>query len=189
MHDIEPHFAWRHLYTAETDPHSPFFRRKYSEIYFSNAVYNYLIHPQWDEFGSLTLYIKILFIDYKKQYCILEFIGEWNDLLYNDIMFLYRNVIEELIEKGISYFILIGENVLNFHSDGDDYYQEWFDNLDDGWIVCINFRAHVVDDFVKAHIDYYLAFGGKFDEFNWRAYLPDQLFTSINSLIMKRLNP
>ncbi|MDP3441595.1 MAG: hypothetical protein Q8T08_01935 [Ignavibacteria bacterium] len=189
MHDIEPHYNWRHLYVADEDPNSPFYGRQYSEIYFSNAVYNYLIHPQWDEFGSQTLYLKILHCNYKKKFCILEFIGEWNDLLYNDIMFLYRNVIEEMIDNGIVYFILIGENVLNFHADGDDYYQEWFDNIEDGWIVCLNFRDHVVHDFMKARIDYYLAFGGKFDEFNWRAYEPNQLFISINSLIMKRLNP
>jgi imidazoleglycerol phosphate synthase glutamine amidotransferase subunit HisH len=53
MHDIEPHFGWRHLYIAAEDPHSPFYRRKYSEFYFTNTVYNYYIHPQWDEFGTI----------------------------------------------------------------------------------------------------------------------------------------
>jgi len=92
MHEIEPHFNWRHLYRAEDDPHSPFYRRTYSEIYFTNTVYNYYIHPQWDEFGSQTLYAKILFCDYDKHFCVIELMGEWNDLLYNDIMFLYRNL-------------------------------------------------------------------------------------------------
>lgn len=189
MHDIEPHFNWRHLYTAEDDPDSPFYGRVYSEIYFTNAVYNYLIHPQWDEFGSQTLYLKLLYVNYEKAFCVIELIGEWNDLLYNDIMFLYRNVIETLLDSGIRYFVLIGENVLNFHPDGDDYYQEWFDNIEDGWIVCLNFREHVVRDFVKARIDYYLAFGGKFNTYNWRGYQPIQLFNTLNELVMKRLNP
>lgn len=189
MHEIEPHYHWQHLYQAENDPRSPFAGRTYSEIYFSNAVYNYYIHPQWDEFGSLTLYAKILYCDYKRGFCVLELIGEWNDLLYNDIMYLYRNLIEPLLDEGIRHFILLGEQVLNFHADGDDYYQEWFDNIEDGWIVCLNFRDHVIHEFVRAHIDYYLAFGGKFDEFNWRGYQPIQLFNIINELVMKRLNP
>ncbi|MBS4060509.1 MAG: hypothetical protein KG029_08930 [Bacteroidetes bacterium] len=189
MHDIEPHFNWRNLYTAEEDSRSPFYGREYSEIYFSNAVYNYLIHPQWDEFGSQTLYMKILYCNYEKKFCVLELIGEWNDLLYNDIMFLYREVVELLIDEGIIHFVLIGENVLTFHADTDDYYQEWFDCIDDGWIVCLNFREHVIYDFVKARLDYYLAFGGKFDHFNWRSYHPLQLYSTINEMIMKRLNP
>lgn len=189
MHDIEPHFNWRHLYVAAQDPASPFFRRRYSEFFFTNKIYNYLIHPQWDEFGSETLYLKILYCNYQKHFCVIELIGEWNDVLYNDVMYLYRNVVEVLIAQGIKFFILIGENVLNFHSDTDDYYQEWFDNLEDGWIVCLNFRDHVVRDFVDARLDYYMAFGGKFDNFNWRGMNPNQLFDAINSLIMKRLNP
>lgn len=189
MHDIEPHFGWRDYYTAEHDPKSPFFGRQYSEIYFTNTIYNYYIHPQWDEFGSNTLYLKILACNYSLHYCVIEFLGEWNDLLYNDIMFLYRDVVEPLLDQGIHYFILVGENVLSFHDDGDDYYQEWFDNIEDGWIVCLNFREHVIHDFVKARLDYYLAFGGKFDQFNWRGVLPDQLFQQIDELVMKRLNP
>src|SRR5690349_18387201 len=115
MHDIEPFYNWRHIYVSEQDERSPFYGRVYSEFEFSNTVYNYYIHPQWDDFGSNTLYIKILFADYERQFVILEFIGEWNDALYNDIMFLKREVVEELESQGIRKFILIGENVLNFH--------------------------------------------------------------------------
>jgi len=189
MHELEPFYNWRHLYIAADDSRSPFHGKIYSEMYFSHAVYNYVIHPQWDEFGSATLYLKILQCDYQKQYAVIELLGEWNDLLYNDIMFFYRNVIEELLDQGIIHFILIGENILNFHADGDDYYQEWFENIEDGWIVCLNFRDHVIDEFIRARLDYYLAFGGRFDEFNWRALEPGQLFASINELVMKRLMP
>lgn len=189
MHNIEPYWSWRHLYTAEEDERSPFFGREYSEFEFTHAIYDYVIHPQWDEFGSSTLYIKILYANYEMGFCIIEMIGEWNDVLNNDIMFLKRNVIEQLTENGISRFVLIGENVLNFHSSDTDYYEEWFEELDDGWIVGINFRNHVISEFKGANLDYYIAFGGRFDDFSWRAHDPIQLFSRIDSLIMKRLNP
>jgi hypothetical protein len=189
MHDIEPYYRWRSLYTASEDERSPFYGREYSEFEFTGKIYNYLIHPQWDHMGSETLYIKILFADYDKGYSILEFIGEWNDCLYNDVMFLYRNVVEPLIDNGITRFILIGENVLNFHYSDDSYYQEWFDQLEDGWIVCLNFRPHVIHEFQSGHLDYYMAMGGKFDDFSWRTLLPEKLFYVVDQLIMRRLNP
>ena len=46
---------------------------------------------------------------------------------------------------GINKYILIGENILNFHYSDDSYYEEWFDdNGDNGWIVLLNFREHVL---------------------------------------------
>ncbi len=188
MHEIEPYYNWRGNYVAADDPESPFFDREYSEFTFTNSIYNFLIHPQWDEFGSHTLFVKILMVNYDLQYCIIEMLGEWNDLLYNDIMFLYRNVIETLLENNIKYFILIGENVLNFHYDTDDYYEEWFSNIDDGWIVGINFRDFVIKEFEDCNIDYYIAFKGEFNDFVWRTLLPDQLFEKVNNIIMKRLS-
>ncbi len=189
MYDLVPYYAWRHLYIASEDERSPFSGREYSEFKFTNAIYDHLIHPQWDEFGSATLYLKILYVNYDLGFSIIELIGEWNDALYNDIMFLKRNVAEQLMECRINKFIIIGENVLNFHSGDNDYYQEWFEDLEDGWIVGLNFRNHVISDFKAANLDYYIAFGGKFDNFNWRCYDPSQLFKAINAQIMKRLNP
>jgi hypothetical protein len=104
-------------------------------------------------------------------------------------MYLYRNVIEILVEQNIKYFILIGENVLEFHADTNDYYEEWFDNIGDGWIVGLNFRDHVLKEFADANIDYFIAFGGRFAEIVWRKYLPEQLFDIVNNLITKRLEP
>lgn len=187
MHNIEPYYHWRDLYVSEQDSYSPFFERVYSEFTFTNSVYDHLIHPQWDEFGSQTLFMKLLMVNYDKQYCIIELIGEWNDLLYNDIMFLYTNIIEQLIENGIKYFILVGENVLNFHADTNDYYEEWFNNIEDGWIIGINFRDFVIDEFEEANIDYYIATRGDFNNFAWRTLMPDQLFSKLNSIISKRL--
>ena len=187
MHQIEPFTNWNNLYSASKDSRSPFYGRQYSETMCHNVIYNYYIHPQWDEFGSETLYLKILFVSYEKQYAIIELFGEWNDILYNDVMFLYRDVIESLLEHGIKHFILIGENILNFHSDSDDYFAEWYDNIEDGWIIGVNFRQHLIDEFKMANIDQYIAFYGQFDELPWRSIQPDQLFKLLNQLIVKQL--
>ncbi len=52
----------------------------------TQTIYNYYIHPQWDDFGSRTLYLKVLLADYDEQYVIIELFGEWNDAIENDIM-------------------------------------------------------------------------------------------------------
>ena len=189
MYDIEPYYSWRHLYVSDEDHRSPFYGRIYSESGFTNAIYDHLIHPQWDEMGSSTLYIKILFVNYELGFCIIEMLGEWNDVIYNDVMYLKRNVADVLIGAGVRKFILIGENVLNFHHAENDYYQEWTDDLEDGWIVALNFRKHVISEFTGANLDYFIAFGGKFDYFNWRSYDPNQLFLVIDAQMLKRLNP
>jgi hypothetical protein len=188
MQNIEPFYSWRHLYDASEDSKSPFYGRIYSETQCINSVYNYFIHPLWDEMGSATLYVKILYADYKLKFCVIELLGEWNDLLYNDIMFLKRNIVEALMDAGINKFIFVGENVLNFHADDDSYYQEWFDELEDGWIALINFREHVLTEIQRGRLDYYMAIGGKLDEINWRTLRPDQFFIIVNNLITKRLN-
>jgi len=187
MHDIEPFYNWRHLYIASEDERSPFFGREYSEFFFSSSIYNYFIHPQWDGFGSATLYLKILYVNYEEKFCIIELLGEWNDCLYNDIMYLKRNVVEYLEEQGITKFILIGENVLNFHHDDDSYYQEWFDEIEDGWIACVNFRDHVVNEFEEASLDYYLAMGGKLNELPWRTSEPLKVYQAVERVLTKRL--
>ena len=189
MHDIEPFYNWRNLYVASEDERSPFYGRIYSEFEFSHAIYNYLIHPQWDEIGSPTLFIKVLYADYEQGTVIMELIGEWNDCLHNDIMYLKRNIIEPMIEEGIRKFILIGENVLNFHYSDDCYYQEWFDEVEEGWIVGINFRDFVISEFTAANIDYYIAFGKHFDDLNWQKFTPNQLIAFIEHQMSRRLNP
>ena len=189
MHTIEPYFKWRDLYTAEEDKKSPFYGRKYNEFSFTNKIYNYFIHPQWDSFGSSTLYIKIIFADYEKKYACIELIGEWNDCLHNDIMYLKRNLIEKLMKNGIYKFLLIGENVLNFHTSDDSYYEEWFEEVNDesGWIIGLNFREHVLVEMKKTHLHYYILMNENFDEINWRIYEPQLLHEHIDNLLMKAL--
>jgi len=186
MHEIEPFFNWRHLYTAEEDERSPFYGRTYSEFEYSQAVYNYYIHPQWDEFGSRTLYMKLIYADYELNFVIIELIGEWNDAIENDIMTLKRDVIDKMEAEGVTKFILIAENVLNFHSGDKDYYQEWFDEVTDeeGWIVALNMPEATQHDFRKRKLNYFIEL---MDIPNWRVFTPEHLFTKINEEISKRL--
>jgi hypothetical protein len=188
MQDIEPHYLWRDFYKSEDDERSPFYEREYSEFEYTNKVYNYLLHPQWDEFGSSTLYLKILYVDYREGFVIIEMIGEWNDAINNDIMFLKRDVVEEFEANGINKFILIGENVLNFHASDDSYYEDWFQDVGDGWIVAINFQDHVLQEFRQNNIDYYLNFGGELDNLIWRKLLPNQVYRNVENIISRRLS-
>lgn len=187
MQDIEPFYSWRHLYISAEDELSPFYGREYSEFEYSNTVYNYYIHPQWDDFGSNTLYMKTLYADYEAGFAIMEFIGEWNDAINNDIMLLKRDIADDMIARGINKFILIGENVLNFHASDDCYYQEWCEDVEDGWVVALNFRDHVLQEFQKNCIDYYIVYGGELNELRWRMYQPQQLFEKVNMVISHRL--
>ena len=75
--------------------------------------------------------------DYAEKYAIIELIGEWNDAIENDIMELKREVLEKFMYEGIYKFILIAENVLNFHSSDKEYYEELFEEVteENGWVV------------------------------------------------------
>lgn len=189
MHDIEPFWNWRHKYTAEEDERSPFFGEEHSEFFYSKAVYDHYIHPQWDAFGSSTLYMKVLFADYDEGYAVLELIGEWNDLLHNDIMHLKRNIVEPMMAQGITRFILIGENVLNFHTSDEEYYNEWFEEVsdDDGWIALLNFRPHVLEDLQRGNIDQYFLMGGRLNAVQWRTVEPETLLEQVQGQVMRRL--
>ena len=186
MHEIEPFYNWRHIYTSEEDPKSPFHGREYSEFEFTQSVYNYYIHPQWDDFGSRTLYLKVLMADYEEKYAIIELIGEWNDAVENDIMELKREVLEKFMYEGITKFILVAENVLNFHSGDRDYYEELYEELSDenGWLVILNMPEQTQYDFRKAHLQRYMEL---MEIDNWRTYKPFHLFRKIDTELSTRL--
>lgn len=188
MQDIEPYYHWRDLYSSTDDALSPFYGREYSEFEYTNTIYNFFIHPQWDDFGSPTLYVKVLFCDYDVRFAVIEFIGEWNDAINNDIMLLKRDVIDDMLKEGITKFILIGENILNFHASDDCYYQEWYEEVfEGGWIAAINFREHVLSEFQKNNIDYCLLFGGELNELNWRNFRPQHLLQKIDDVVKHRI--
>ena len=104
-------------------------------------------------------------------------------------MFLKRNVADVLIAQGIRQFILIGENVLDYHGDTTDYYEEWFEDIEEGFVLCLNFRSHVAQELTKFKVDNYLLFGGRFNEIPWRRSNPLQLFRILSALVTRRLNP
>lgn len=187
MQNIEPYYNWRHLYTAEEDKASPFYGRTYSEFEFSQTVYNYYIHPQWDFFGSKTLYLKLLFIDYEQGYAIIELLGEWNDAIENDIMMLRRDVTDNLYGLGITKYILIAENVLNFHSSDADYYEEWREQIeeDGGWVVILNMQEQSQYDFKKASLTNYVTL---MDFEGWRTLKPEVVFGQVDNEVIRRLN-
>ncbi|TXK37240.1 hypothetical protein FVR03_15670 [Pontibacter qinzhouensis] len=187
MHTIEPYYNWLDLYTAAEDPRSPLYGAENSLTDFTHTIYGYYIHPQWDDIDSETLFIKILFTDYDLGYTIIEFIGEWNDTLNNDIMKLKRNIIDPMVYEGIKHFILIGENVFNFHGSDDAYYEEWFEDVEDGWIAAICFRDFVLSEMRNYSIDYYINSGGTMEEVPWRTFTPKRLFGLVNGMIQKRL--
>ena len=185
MHDIEPFFKWRDNYVASEDKRSPFYGRAYSEFQFSEKIYNYYIHPQWDNFGSDTLYIKILFADYEEGFAVLELIGEWNDTIGNDVMFLKRDLIDPMVDTGIFRFILLNDNVLNFHGSDDCYYEEWYDDIkeEDGWICILNTLKHVHEEMNETQLGYFVNFGEHFNDIDWRLMTPKLLYLKVNILI------
>lgn len=172
---------------AEEDEQSPFYGRGYSEFEFSNTVYNYYIHPQWDEFGSRTLYLKILMADYDLNYAIIELIGEWNDAIENDIMTLRREVTDKLYAQGITKFILIAENVLNFHSSDDSYYENWREEVSDegGWIVILNMPEQSQYDFKRARLIHYVQL---MELVQWRTMKPELVFQQVDNTVLKLLD-
>ncbi len=184
MHNIEPFYRWREEYAVEDDEKSPFYGCTYTDW---KQVYNYLLHPLWDDFESNTLYLKILIADYEENYAIIELIGEWNDAVENDIRFLKRNVIETMLDAGISKYILLMDNVLNFHGDGDDYYEEWAEECQDafngGWIVMLNTFDHVADELHGNRLDNYVHFGQDYNDFNWRQYTPKAILKMVEQLM------
>lgn len=183
MHDIEPYFQWSHVYEAAEDKRSPLYGREYDEFYFTNAIYNFYIHPQWDSFGSTTLYLKILYVDYDHNYAIIELIGEWNDCIYSDIITLRQEITDQLQKEGIYKFILIVENVLNYHADDDNsYYEEWYEQVSDqeGWIAIVNPLRHVEEEMVKYGLNSYLHI---LSDANWRGNKPRSLLKWIEKQI------
>ena len=187
MHYLEPFFNWRHIYNSEEDIQNPFYGVVHSEFEFSQTVYNYYIHPQWDDFGSNTLYLRIIYIDYELHVATIEMIGEWNDAIENDIMQLKREVIDKLGQLNITKYILIVENILNFHSGDKDYYEEWYEEVSDnnGWIVAINMPEQSQYDFKKRKLNYFIEL---MDLPEWRTFKPHHLYKKIDDMLMKRLD-
>jgi hypothetical protein len=185
MQDIEPYYKWRSIYAPEDDAESPFYQKVYNDFQCTNSIYNYLIHPRWDNIGSSTLYVKVLFVDYDEGTCIIEMIGEWNDTLHNDIMYLKRNLIEIFQDKSIHKFVLILDNVLNFHGSDDCYYEEWHEELMDenGWVALLNTMEHINDEMSDTGLQYYMHYGPEYNAINWRIMKPNAVIHEVEKIV------
>lgn len=187
MHLIEPYYAWIKYYNSSLDERSPYHGKEYKYDQYSEEIYGYYIDQEWDFMGSETLYIKILFADYEKGFAVIEFIGEWNDAINNDIMHLKRNIIDYLTLQGINKYILIGENVMNFHGSDDCYYEEWFEDMEEGWIVAINFPKFVTDEWNVYNVDNFLIYSGDLEIANWRTLKPAALLERVTGILQRRI--
>ncbi len=173
------------MYAPEADSVSPYFGKVYNDSQCTHSIYNYYIHPRWDSIGSSTLYIKVLYTNYYEQFTIIEMLGEWNDCLHNDIMFLKRHVIELMQKEGISKFILILDNVLNFHGSDDCYYEEWNEEVaeENGWICFINIMDHVDEELHNTRLQHLIHFGKHLNNLNWRILQPQVFFHKVQHLV------
>jgi hypothetical protein len=184
MHTIEPFFLWRDDYTASEDEKSPFYGKQYSEFFFDKKIYNYLLHPQWEDIGSETIFIKALFVDYDLHYAIIECIGEWNDTLNNDIETLLLNVLQPMMAEGIHSFVFLMEAVYNFHGSDDLYYEELAENLDEkeGFICFVNLLEPVQSEMEAHDIHKHVYMGAKLNHIAWRPQKPYHLYLHIKNI-------
>lgn len=188
MHLLEPYSNWLKFYDSSKDKRSPFFGIEYNYDLYQQTIYGYYIDPGWDSIESETLFLKILYAHYEKGYAVIEFLGEWNDTLNNDVMTLKRNCLELLQKEGINKFILIGENIFNFHGSDDSYYEEWFEEVEEGWIAAVGFPDFIQSEMRKFGIDAYINMGGTLQIDQWRTLTPLGFCEVVEQLIHRRLN-
>jgi GMP synthase-like glutamine amidotransferase len=83
----------------------------------------------------------------------------------------------------------MGENVFNFHGNDTDYYEEWFDEVEEqnGWIAMLNVRKHVKEEINDHNLDYYFLMGGELEAVDWRTSTPRQFIKRIEQYVKKRL--
>jgi hypothetical protein len=79
------------------------------------------------------------------------------------------------------------ENVYNFHSDEDDYYMEFFEDLIEyeGYVCMINCYDHVEKEMERARLQYYLRFGPHLNDIDWRIKSPQHVLKEIEKQMNK----
>ena len=189
MFDIEPFQGWLFLYQNELDSNSPFAEIDHNSLYFDRFIYEFPVHPDWDEIDSENLLIKILFVSYEDKYAIIELLGDWNDLQQNDFRLLSDNCLRLLLEEGVNKFILIAENIFNTYLGPDDYYEALTEDLETGWLVLIRPREQMKMEFREYGIDQYVFWSDEWDDLNWRKLKPWQLFQLVDKKIGRLLMP
>jgi hypothetical protein len=187
LRDIEPFYGWLELYNHSQDNNSPFYEVEHNLFYYDRSINHIPAHPLWDDIGSESLLVKILYANYQENYAIIELFGEWNDLFDNDYKLLAENCLTYLIDHGINKFILICENVFHIYLEKDDYYEALQEELEDGWICALRLRDEVKEEMIHYHISPYFYWSDLLDELAWRRLKPFQLFALVNSRIHKAL--
>lgn len=183
---VEPFYGWLHLYSHDRDEHSPFHAVEHNLFEYDRHVYNFPAHPTWDHIDSESLLVKILYADYTRGFAVLEFLGEWNDLHENDFKLLRANCLDLLAAAGIVRYVFVLENVFHIYLDQPDYYEEFMDQLDGGWLVLLGARAEVQQDVVEYGLSDYFFWSAALDALNWRKMNPWHLLERIE-LVMSRL--
>lgn len=180
MFNIEPFYGWLHLYDPTCDEYSPFYGTEHNLFEFDRRIYDMPAHPLWDVIESENLLVKILYADYSQGYTIIELIGEWNDLQFNDFRLLCENCLQALVDHGIQKFILICENVFSAYLGMDDYYAAFTDELSsDGFIHLLQPRPLVTEEFRTYGISAYVDWNPALDDLNWRGMHPSQVLACV----------
>lgn len=177
---IEPFYGWLPLYSHERDSNSPFHAVDHNLFQFDRSINRIPAHPLWDDFGSESLLVKILFANYQEGYAILELFGEWNDLYDNDFKLLSENCLALLVEHGITRFILICENVFHGYFESDDYYEAMQEQLEDGWLVAMRLRPGMQEEMMEYGINSYFFWSPLLDQLLWRKMKPAKLFREVS---------
>ena len=176
LRHIEPFYGWLNYYSHEHDERSPFHDVEHNLFEFDRSINRIPAHPLWDDFGSESLLVKILYADYQRGYAILELFGEWNDLYDNDFKLLAENCLTYLMDHGSSQFVLICENVFHAYFESDDYYQAVQEELEDGWICAIRLRDDVKEEMEHYGLNHYIFWSPVLDEVSWRKLKPPQVY-------------
>mgnify|MGYP006267077413 CR=1 FL=1 len=188
LRDIEPFYGWLRLYSHDQDKRSPFHEVEHNQFYYDRSINHIPAHPLWDDFGSESLLLKILYADYQEGYAIIELFGEWNDLFDNDFKLLAENCLTYLIDEGINKFILICENVFHIYPETDDYYQALHEELEDGWLCAMRLRGHVREEMESYGIADYFYMSPLLDDVSWRKLKPIQLYQLVQTRMPKLLD-
>jgi hypothetical protein len=103
-------------------------------------------------------------------------------------MFLKRNLIDRLIDAGITKYVLCCDHVLNFHSSDSSYYEEWYDDIKEegGWICYIESLDHVKKELETQNLQFYINFGEDYDDINWRKTKPKNIILRIEELLSRQ---
>ena len=77
--------------------------------------------------------------------------------------------------------------IANNQPVGEMLYEYLNEVGEEGWIVAMNFREHVIDEFKSIGLDNYLLWGERYDSINWRTFTPENIYKKLEEDITKRL--